>query len=50
MANNGGPYWGSPFSGASPLVLYDGSVRTIVYNTDFTPLITSNKGDIYTGP
>jgi prepilin-type N-terminal cleavage/methylation domain-containing protein len=46
----GGPYWGSPFSGASPLVMYDGSVRTIVYNTDFTPLITSNKGDIYTGP
>jgi hypothetical protein len=50
LGANGGPYWGSPFSGASPLVMYDGSVRTIVYNTDFTPLITSNKGDTYTGP
>jgi hypothetical protein len=50
ITNLGTPYWGSPFSGAFPVVLYDGSVRTLTYSIDFTPLITSNKGDIYTGP
>jgi hypothetical protein len=49
---NGGPFWGSPFSDGAPFVMYDGSVRTIAYDNTgvIQPLLTHNKGDVYTGP
>jgi hypothetical protein len=41
--------WGSPYPGATPIALADGSVRLIQYTSDPTitiPLITPNAGDI----
>jgi prepilin-type N-terminal cleavage/methylation domain-containing protein len=37
--------WGSPFVGASPFVMYDGSVRFINYGTDVTALLTKDGGE-----
>ena len=51
LAANGGPF-SAPFSSGAPFGMYDGSVRFIPYDTTgyIVPLLTSNKGDIYTGP
>jgi prepilin-type N-terminal cleavage/methylation domain-containing protein len=53
----GAPYgaemWGGPYPGGFPIGMYDGSVRIMQYDQSagyLKPLITSNAGDIYTGP
>ncbi len=53
MGSNGGPFWGAPYSGGAPLGMYDGSVRMQQYDSTVgyaLPLVTSNAGDLYTGP
>ncbi len=50
---NGGPWWGAPYSGGFPIGMYDGSVRMMQYDASagyLQALLTSNAGDIYTGP
>jgi len=51
--DHGRPGWGAPYSGGSPFVMYDGSVRLLQFDTSGTflyALLTSMGGDIYTGP
>jgi prepilin-type N-terminal cleavage/methylation domain-containing protein len=52
LASNGGPFGGSPFAGGAPFCMYDASVRLINFDSTgiIGPLLTHNKGDIYTGP
>ncbi len=52
LASNGGPFWGAAYAGGAPMGMYDGSVRMQQYDaTGFVvPLLTSNAGDLYTGP
>ena len=49
LGSNGGPFFGAPFSGGCPFVMYDGSVRSIPFGTNILALITSNQSDIYAG-
>jgi prepilin-type N-terminal cleavage/methylation domain-containing protein len=51
LPSNGGPFWGSAFSGGTPFGMYDGSVRLIYYDNSgiLAPLLTHNAGDIYIG-
>jgi prepilin-type N-terminal cleavage/methylation domain-containing protein len=44
--------WGSPYPGACPIGLADGSVRSMAYTSDPTitiPIVTPSAGDITTG-
>jgi len=50
---NCGPWWGSPYAGGFPMVMFDGSVHMMQYDSSvgyLTTVLTSMQGDIYTGP
>jgi hypothetical protein len=49
----GAEMWGGPYAGGFPICMYDGSVRMMQYDASagyLRALMTSNAGDIYTGP